>query len=449
MKEYRWTKTLAFVGLCSTVVFGEPAFYGMLAVMIAIYSIQPQAYLGLLLFSGLIKIVPAVNQLPIDITLAAYLLFIVYFFVQRITHASITKDTVLVTWVVAMAFLMVSISLIITPAPWSYLSKSGIFIILLYLPLVMMIVLLPTDQMWKIVNKLLGMSLLIGYAWVGMGLHHELLGYSPPRLDDPTEPVAHLSAFGEDYMAFSSFIIFIFLDAFIQFLFKRSYFINGALLIVLVFAIVNSPARGLTLGLLLASLLLLAIWLRRPSTEKIILSIVMPTTFVALLLIYFNFFLSDKSEFLIQRLVDFDLSGTSITTRITSVTVAWEQWKDHFLFGTGTDSVAFFNHDTGLYTHNLILEIIFEYGLLGGIPLLLFVALSLGSFYFVLKNRIYRTQAPAELWLAGVFITFVTFGMFSGTLGNMRPLWILFSIAIALGIHERRVSFGQPEKPIS
>lgn len=436
MTEIRWARPLALVGLCCTIAFGEPAFYILLGIVLSFFLTKPQSYLGLLFFSGLIKNAPLIPQLPIDVTLLSYILFILYVTIQRIKNKTINKNSIPIAIILACSFIIVFLSLLTTIAPWSYISIYGIFIVLLYLPLLLMIIQLPVEEVKKNVSQLLNLSLYLGYLWVGMGLHNSLIGYAPPQQEDPSAQVEHLSAFGEDYMTFSSFVVLIFIDALVQFFFRRSYILHGLLLIVLTYTIMNSPARGLTLGLILAAITLLGIYVRKATREKILVLCALPIG----LLLFMTLYLSHlKDNVSIDRLTNFDPSGVSINHRLTSIKVGYEHWKDQMFFGTGTSSIAFYNGAPGYHAHNPIIEIIFEYGLVGGIPLLLFFGLSLFLYYRLLTTRIMLEKSPVELWLAGAFTTFFIFGMFSGTLGDMRQLWILLAIIITLGISHTQV----------
>jgi O-antigen ligase len=240
-------------------------------------------------------------------------------------------------------------------------------------------------------------------------------------------------------MLFSLFAIPLVLEALIAFLFKKKYITNAILLIVLGYCMLNSPARGLTINLIIASILVCGIFLHHATLKKIITLCTIFTGLILGTLIYARFFITPKHEAAIQRLSNFDPSGTSVNNRLTSIKVAWEQWKDHIFFGTGTDSIAYFNNDPGLYTHNVILEIIFEYGLIGAIPLFALIFVSLICFYSFMKNLLKEQLSNAsvvsedlsqKIWFAGMFIVLFLFSMTSGTLGTMRPFWIFLALSI-------------------
>jgi len=442
MIPLQWVKPFAVVCLVGTMLFGAPAFYTFVFGVILLSLANPQAYLGLLFFSGPLKNAPLIHRSPLDLTLFSYLLFFAFFVNQRIGKWSISRNAMIMNGVLLFCLLSVLLSMSITPAPWDYLSRSGIFIVIFYLPLVFLILNLPREQVRESAVELLKISLVIGYAWLGLGLHNELTGNYQHRLDDPNYLVDHLSAFGEDYMIFSSFVVILYVEAFVQLLYKKNYIINGLLVLVLTFAIVNSPARGLTIGLLLAALALTAIWLHRFTINKLIVVLTAPVLLFILLAVYTTFFVQTRQSLLIQRLVDFSPKGTSISHRIEAIKLGWEHWKENPFLGSGTDSVAFFSGDPGYYTHNLFLEIVFEYGLLGGLPLLVLLALMLISFTNLTLKETIPSRSVEGLWLMGIFIVFFSFGMFSGTMGNMRQLWILLAMVTALGLARRDNQFS-------
>lgn len=443
MTEYDRIKILGIAGFILTLCFGEIAFYIFLFGTLLHSLFRPASYLVLLFFSGLLKNSSAIESLPIDFTLLTFLLFTCYFFHQIATFRVIHRNAIAVSALIVMAFGSVTVSLLLTPASWDYISNSGIYIVILYLPLLFMIVALPPETRWKVLTEFQKLSLLIAYAWIGLGLHNEAIGYFPPQLSNPVYPVDHLSAFGEDYMVFSTFIVLVFSDAIVQFLYTRHQPLNGCLILVLTYALVNSPARGLTVGLVGAGILLLFIWFRRFSIQKIFLFGFLSFGLLSFIVYYVQRFSEGNKNYLISRLVDFDPSGTSISHRITSVVVAFQHWRDQPWFGTGTDSVAWFNRDPGYYSHNLILEILFEYGILGGLPLFCLLALLFLSFYEIVKNYMITHKDIPMLWFGALFVIFFGFGMFSGTLGNMRLLWILMGMTIGFGViensSERRV----------
>lgn len=432
-KDYQRIKYVALFSFFAVFIGGEDVFYIALLSTLAFFSVRPSAYLALLFFSGLLKTSPVIKGLPVDLTLVTFCFFSLYFLMTRLSNRSFNGNALIVTGVILCFAFVVLISLWNTPAPDSYLRKSGYFVLIMYVPLVVMILNLPLSVKPKLLSSFLFVTLLIAYPWVALGLHNQFIGHYPPQLADPRYQVTHLSAFGEDYMAFSSFVILLFLEAFICFFFSNKKYTNGVILIILTYALLNSPARGLTVGLIFSLLILFSSWFRKLTIKRITMVIL----FVASISVFLTFYLTrniDKnSKQAISRLLNFDLDGSSIGQRISTVKIAFAEWIESPFFGTGIDSIAFYNGDSGLYAHNVLLEVLFEYGLIGGIPMFLFLFIAIYFYYMlyfryaIVKNDIYM------LWFCSSFIAFFCFGMFSGSLGDMRNLWIMLGLIIFFG----------------
>jgi O-antigen ligase len=133
----------------------------------------------------------------------------------------------------------------------------------------------------------------------------------------------------------------------------------------------------------------------------------------------------------LERLITFDTGTKSIKYRIDSISFALRNWKDDIFFGTGIDSIMYLKDAPGGHVHNVVLEAIIELGLLGGLPFIFFFGLAFYCFHILLRRSI-RTFNPLSLWFCMIFLIFFIFSLFSGSLSQIRPLWILMALVVSI-----------------
>jgi hypothetical protein len=417
--------------------FGEPFFVICLFGILGYSLFNKERTMAILFLSGLLKIAPSVSTLPNDITFSSLVIYLLYRVKEILTIQAMNKKLIQIMFLLVIAWLVVMGSFIYTKATWLYLSKSSVNIVFLYIPLALLIIndLGSNNLIESKLSSFVRPILLFSALWTGVGFHNDLNDIVLKQIENTDATVAHISAFGENYMYFSSFVCFIIIYYFVEFYKFQKISIGGIFFILLqCYLLVNSPARGLTIGLLI-SILLLSL----PNISKIkvkyLISLFIAAGVVALSgLYYLNYELSKEQIESLTRLTDFSSEGKSVSHRITSVTTGFYKWNDtlfSILFGLGADSVAFINGDPGLYAHNIILESVLEYGLLGSIPILMFFFVA-----FFVSKRLLRLgldiKSSAILWIVGVYYMIFVFSLFSGTLGNSRLLWILTSMIYLL-----------------
>lgn len=124
--------------------------------------------------------------------------------------------------------------------------------------------------------------------------------------------------------------------------------------------------------------------------------------------------------------------GASANGRIERFSVAWDVFKEHFVFGGGLGSFPIFYNETdiGDYPHNIVLEIMAEFGLIG---------LSIFSLFFFLtfyrglvKGKRSGRQPSVQLAVICLFVYYLANAMVSGDINSNRALYVFMSILCLL-----------------
>ncbi len=424
------------------VIFGPNVFVGVMALMILIQFVRLEVAMPVLFISGLVKTHPLLDKSPIDITVVALALVGVQTVLALLRQPRIPRNIARVNILVVLMACGTAFTIITSIAPKDYVNSSGIFVLLLYLPLVLLIINNVRRENFRAkIYFFRVVVLIISSAWVGVGLYNQLKGIVPMQFEDPTTEVAHMSSFGENYMYFSSFAVFLVLNCFVQVVFHRKQIlINLALSAAFAYLMMNSPARGLTAGLAGTILIMGASALRRMSFRQVIAFGSMVLVLVVSVYVYLQLSLSETQEMNVDRLTDFSAKGKSVADRLIAIKNGYSVWSEDMFFilmGMGSGSVASLSNDPGLYAHNLIVELIFEYGAIGSLPYFAYFLLSAVCAYRVFRHA--RDRGDSDiLWVVGIFSTMFLFGMVSNTLGNMRLLWILTALMINFYVMLRR-----------
>lgn len=422
--------------LAATAYLGPNVFYATFVGLAIVSFIKTEYSLSLLFLSGPLKTSPFIEDFPVDITLLFSILFFLDFIRGLNRHHS--KNVQIASFFLLLIFAYVCISYFITPAPASYALRSSANILLFYIPLSLLILYYNPRRTEPLINGFINSTQIICAAWVGIGLHNQLFGIEVFQLDAPDYPVSHMSSFGEDYMVFSSFVVLLFTFSYIDLLYRRrNTVLNLTLLLAYSYMAINSPARGLTVALVISLLCITAPLFLRIGVKKVTLLASLTLLLAIVLSLWASKPSSESQKASIERLTNFSLQSNSIQERVISIKIGYEEWINNLgsiFFGAGIDAVASLRGDPGFYIHNLILEFLFEYGIIGFIPLFTFFYLiSPWCAYQVGKKAIEDANYP-RLWIVSVFIIFLIFSMFSNTLSNMRPHWIFSSLIILLSV---------------
>ena len=262
-----------------------------------------------------------------------------------------------------------------------------------------------------------------------MGLHNEIFQIAVAQKRAPEFLVAHISAFGEDYLPFGLIIAFCFLYLLTSFLLdRRNLILKLSGLVGLVLLLLNLPSRGLVIGLGITIIMLLYELIRAGKLKFYIITFLIASISLAFL-VYSVFLIDESRQMLLDRLFDFTLTGETVQSRLDSLKIGFYYWLETPFTGIGMNGVAFYGEDIGLYVHNIFLELIFEYGVISAIPYVIYFTLSFLCFMSVLRNAIIKQETPI-IWLCLMYLTLFIHHQFSGTLGNIRMFWILSALMI-------------------
>jgi O-antigen ligase len=412
--------------LSTVVVAGNDAFNFFFIILCVRAFFDRKYSIPLLFFSGYLKIIPIVSDLPVDFTALVLVFFIFYTTLNTYNKRNtIGKNKMIVTLVLAVMLVVTLLSFFTTPATSSYLTKSGIYLILNLILTMLILLFWDVKEPDRVIVPFSNFATAIGILWIGQGLHNDI--FNVVVLDSTQTPMWHISSFGEDYMVFSTFVILLIVKFGIFFIWEKKSIIAAILLIIFSYCMVASPARGLTIGFLISLVFVYAYAFNGKIGLKTIS--VMAILFIAVIGLIFAF--QEDLAITLNRLTTFDTRTRSINYRIEGIQFALDKWSDKILFGTGIDSIMYFKNAPGGHVHNVLLEAVVELGLVGGLPFLLFFALAFYCFHRLLKLAI-KLHHPHLLWISMIFLIFFIFSLFSGSLSQIRPLWVIMALAISM-----------------
>ena len=127
----------------------------------------------------------------------------------------------------------------------------------------------------------------------------------------------------------------------------------------------------------------------------------------------------------------------------------WIRDIPHFLFGSGAGGyAALFPRRDFRYPHNLFLEVISEFGIIG---LVLFLSHAIIAVKDVVRHFRKNYSQPEVLWLGATLTVFFS-AMFSGDINDNRLIWFFLSgllAAVHLGNSESKFVKIELEQPVS
>jgi len=236
---------------------------------------------------------------------------------------------------------------------------------------------------------------------------------------------------------------------------EKRKFIYGLVMLVFVVAILSTGSRGPVLSLF-ATLVTLGIIvggnLRKQVGILVLVGVLVVLT--ALFIIpenlsaRFNVFAGGELVVTRKGLVVF----STIASRWSLWGNAIELWiRDipHFLFGSGAGGyAALFPWRDFRYPHNLFLEVISEFGIIG---LVLFLSHAIIAVKDVVRHFRKNYSQPEVLWLGATLTVFFS-AMFSGDINDNRLIWFFLSgllAAVHLGNSESKFVKIELEQPVN
>lgn len=416
--------------LASTIIFGPAAFYPLFFILCVVALTDRNYSLPLLFFSGIVKATPVVASLAVDFTLLA-LLYFLFATVKglKLSGRLVQRDKLLICGLLILMLVIVAFSFVYTPATSFFLKNSAVFLVLNLLLAIAFLVGWPQTDPKQLLNPFLNFSLWLGLIWVGVGIHNEL--YNVPVFDIkyPHDKMWHISSFGEDYMAYSAMVIMSLTAVAVHFFFVRRSLLKFLVLIILFYGLLASPARGLMIGFLFSVMVLFAYSFTGKVRVKTVMFAGIFVICIAVIIAVFH----ERLAVALGRLTYYDPSSVSIGNRLKYVQNALDHWTTNFILGTGIDSVMYYNGDLGRHVHNVLIESVVEFGIIGGLPFLFFFFLTVVFFHHVFRIAV-QSRDSNVIWIGMVFVTFFVFGLFSGSLSQIRNLWLLSCIVMAIDI---------------
>jgi O-antigen ligase len=155
-------------------------------------------------------------------------------------------------------------------------------------------------------------------------------------------------------------------------------------------------------------------------------SLLIVVSFVTLLLAFIN-----------QIIVFLTSIGSTLATRLTSMVMdndssgrdgiysnAWSLIKEYPIFG------SFYLMQNGVgaggYPHNFLLEIFMATGIVGGIPFVILLLVSVYRAFKLLKSR------HESSWIVILYLQIIVYGMFSTGLYTSQDFWVLLFFMISM-----------------
>jgi O-antigen ligase len=113
--------------------------------------------------------------------------------------------------------------------------------------------------------------------------------------------------------------------------------------------------------------------------------------------------------------------GSRSAIRLDIWSDSWSQFIKDPIYGNSLE-----NNSTGMYPHNIILEVLISTGVLGFIPFVMFLS-------GIIKKAIYITANKAEYyWVVVMFLQSLISSMFSGSIYSSS--WLVLSSALILSV---------------
>ena len=205
-------------------------------------------------------------------------------------------------------------------------------------------------------------------------------------------------------------------------------------IIFLLGAALLTGSRGPLLSLLLAGVVLGLLYAGRPRRILLggILSVVI---LVAIFLLLAPEGMTGRYFALTQGELGISKQGlrvfSTVVSRFRLWEIALESWTSssfNLLFGTGVGGyAALITWRDYHYPHNLLLEVLVEFGLVGAAVFSWQIAL---VFRRLFSRSIQQISPEASMWLAAIFTFFIS-TMFSGDINDNRLLWYFLAAYIA------------------
>lgn len=208
---------------------------------------------------------------------------------------------------------------------------------------------------------------------------------------------------------------------------KRSYLVNGILVVIGVIALFLSSKRGALLAVIVAVFIAFTFCLlssNRKKAKTIFLNIIIVITLYVLI----------KNIPQLQRIFErFTLDGDFTSNRISIYSFMIERIKENLFFGKGTGSLS---SELDISGHNMYLQLIYENGFIGFISIMSLFCMSLFTTIKLLKNRYLDSNLRYFLLTSLIFqISFLVYGLTESVFVNptmLAPYVVMIAIPFKL-----------------
>ena len=409
--------------LCAGILFGSSI--GILfTIALILFSLKrPELTLVLIFFSGFLKNIEVIQSMPIDLTVFAVSLLILNSCIRILKIGKLKKLNYLDILVILQGLLVLFSTAFISSGTWLNwwdAKRFIVFNVFLYMGLFLLSV--KRQEIITIIHWILYGVLVISSS----AFHNFIFGKITTW---------HLGSFGEEsYISIGllmglGVLFFLHNILFIKQDLTRK-ILNLILLISLVFMIPFIPSRGVLISLILAFLLIL---LRLSWKNRVRLIGVLA---VLLIFAFIGMHFANIQGVNVKRVWSYSGAyAKGITYRINALKSAVELFIENPFLGIGMGEFMYLRTGKGSYPHNLLMESLVSFGVLG-------IFIFWPSFLISFKNSIVMLKeknAKKEEVIMSLWFTFYFFeSLVSGSLTEFRTLWLFMGILSILYYSVRR-----------
>jgi len=393
------------------IVFGNSIgiFFTLALILFSFW--HPELSLVLIFFSGFLKNIEVIQNLPIDLTVLAVLLLLFHSLIRISKIGKLTKLNCLDILIILQGCLVLfSVHFISsgTELNWWDANRFIIFNLALYFgPFLLS---LKQKEAIRIIHWIVYGILVIASS----AFHNLIFGQIFTW---------HISSFGESYIHLALLIclgILYFLNNILSFKQKlKRKAIHFVLLGSLVFMIPFIPSRSVLLSLCLAFFFISFkfSWKTRLRFISILVLLI--------IFAYIGLNIATNYGVNVERIYSYSgIYAVSLNYRVEAIKSAIEDFKENPILGTGMGEFMYQRGGKGNYPHNLFVESLVAFGVLS---IFIFWPTFLISFKYsvdILKKQKLPNLEIVALW----FIFFFFESFFSGSLSSFRTLWLLMGI---------------------
>jgi len=382
-------------------------------IVLIIFSLRrPELSLVLIFFSGFLKNIEILRNLPIDLTVLAVLLLIINSSVKIIKTRKFTKLKNLDFLVVLQGLLVLFSVVFISSRTWLNWWDAGRFIVFnlsLYFGLFLLSV--KRKEIINITQWILFGVLVI----TSSSVHNLIFGKITSW---------HLSSFGESYttlgLVIGLGIIFLFLYIFSSNQMSTQKIFSFMLYGLLIFIFAFIPSRHVLLSLTLT--LLLIILLKNLLRHRLRLIGVLIFSLIFYLM---GLYIANIQGVDVKRSWSYKGKyAVSFNDRTYYLKSAIELFKENPIFGIGMGEFIYLHGGKGNYPHNLLIESLVSFGIFSIFIFWPTLLISFKNSISILRDKNMKNVEVIALW----FIFFFFDSNFSGSLSNFRILWLFMGI---------------------